>query len=123
MKKNDGCRTVIVHHHIFKNAGTSFNYALRQAFNEDFVEYDLPESRVIGYDQLKDYIQKHNTISAVSGHHIALPTPQSIHFRTLSSVILRDPLARIKSIYNKLRVCVISHFVPCCYLCFNYFPL
>ncbi|MCU0552960.1 MAG: tetratricopeptide repeat protein [Leptolyngbya sp. Prado105] len=93
-------RIVLVHHHIFKNAGTSFNHALEKAFGDRFLEYDLPGSQVVTTARLADFIQEHPEALAVSGHHIALPTPQSDALQTLSTVLIRKPLARVRSIYE-----------------------
>jgi hypothetical protein len=93
-------RTVLVHHHIFKNAGTSFNYALKQHYGNQFLEYDLPGGQVVTAEQLRAFILAHPECRAVSGHHIAMPTPQGESFETLSSVLLRRPLARVRSIYE-----------------------
>lgn len=93
-------RVILIHHHIFKNAGTSFNYALKQAFGSKFIEYDLPKSQVVTSDILKNCIQDNPQVMAISGHHIAMPTPQEEDFKTISSVLLRKPLARIRSIYD-----------------------
>jgi hypothetical protein len=93
-------RTVFIHHHIFKNAGTSFNHALEQVFGEQFLEYDLPGGQVINSEMLKMFILMHPEVRAISGHHIALPTPQTEEFQTISSVLIRRPLSRIPSIYE-----------------------
>jgi len=95
-----GSRVVLVHHHIFKNAGTSFNYALAQFFGETFSEYDLPDGRVVTLDQLDTFLRNEESISAVSGHHLALPPIQKNSLKTVSSVIVRDPLSRVRSIYK-----------------------
>lgn len=93
-------RVVLIHHHIFKNAGTSFNYALKQSFQNQFLEFDLPNSRVVTFDRLAQFIREHPQALAISGHHIAMPTPQEQNYQTLSSVLLRRPLARVRSIYE-----------------------
>ena len=93
-------RTVLVHYHIFKNAGTSFNHALEQAFGERFLEYDLPGGHVINSEMLKMFILMHPAMVAVSGHHIAMPTPETEEIQVISSVLLRRPLSRIRSIYE-----------------------
>ena len=93
-------RVAIVHHHIFKNAGTSFNRALEGAFGDRFQEYDRPGAQLVTADHLSHYFKAEPTVVAVSGHHIALPTPQSAAVKLLSSVLLRRPLARVRSIYQ-----------------------
>lgn len=93
-------RTVLVHHHIFKNAGTSFNYALKKAFGRNFHEYDLPNGKVVTREALANYIEECPSVVAISGHHIALPPIQTDGLKTISSILIRDPLARIRSIYQ-----------------------
>ena len=93
-------KTILIHHHIFKNAGTSFCYALQKYFQNKFLEYDLPNSRIVTRKDLRHFIKEHPEALAISGHHICLNTPQPGHYKTISSILLRQPLARIKSIYQ-----------------------
>ncbi len=93
-------KTILIHHHIFKNAGTSFNHALKQYFKDRFVEYDLPNSSLVTNEHLREFILGHPEALAISSHHACLPTPQGIDYQTISSVLLRQPLARIESIYK-----------------------
>lgn len=93
-------QAILIHHHIFKNAGTSFCYALKAHFKERFLEYDLPNSRIVTRKDLKKFIQDNPQASAISGHHISLNTPRLPNYQLISSILLRQPLARIKSIYK-----------------------
>ncbi|WP_026793724.1 MULTISPECIES: sulfotransferase family 2 domain-containing protein [Planktothrix] len=93
-------RTILVHHHIFKNAGTSFNHALQHYFGSSFLEYDLPNSQVVTPQDLDLFILTHPQALAISSHHASLPTPQGENYQTISSILLRKPLARIRSIYQ-----------------------
>ena len=93
-------RTIIIHHHIFKNAGTSFNHALTHIFGDQFLEFDLPRNQIITQAILDYFILEHPQALAISSHHICLPTPQGENYQTISSILLRKPLARIRSIYN-----------------------
>lgn len=93
-------RVILIHHHIFKNAGTSFNYALESFFGDRYFEFDLPDSRVVTCKTLDAFLQSHPQALAVSGHQICMPTPQGKDYQTISSVLLRNPLSRIRSIYQ-----------------------
>jgi hypothetical protein len=93
-------KTVLIHHHIFKNAGTSFNHALKQYFQNNFFEYDLPNSHLVTNQHLADFIEDHPQALAISSHHACLDTPQGVNYQTISSILLRQPLARIESIYK-----------------------
>ena len=93
-------RFILIHHHIFKNAGTSFNHALKQSFGEHFLEFDLPNGQPITENILDKFIIKNPQALAVSGHHICLSIPQKQNYQTISTILLRKPLTRIRSIYN-----------------------
>ncbi len=93
-------RTVLIHHHIFKNAGTSFNHALKQFFQDRYFEYDLPHSRLVTAEYLERFILEHPQAAVISSHHACLPTPQGANYQTISSILLRNPLSRIESIYQ-----------------------
>ena len=93
-------QAILIHHHIFKNAGTSFCYALKKYFQDQFLEYDLPNSRIVTKKDLTSFIQDNPQALAISGHHICLNTPQLPNYQLISSILLRQPLARIKSIYK-----------------------
>ncbi|MGK7892421.1 MAG: hypothetical protein AB4372_01895 [Xenococcus sp. (in: cyanobacteria)] len=93
-------QAILIHHHIFKNAGTSFCYALKKYFKDRFLECDLPNSRIVTEKDLKEFIQDNPQALAISGHHISLNTPRQPNYQLISSILLRQPLARIKSIYK-----------------------
>ena len=93
-------RTLLIHHHIFKNAGTSLQYTLKQNFKHQYDDCELPRSRMVTPEDLAQFIQDHPQALAISGHHICLPTPQGEDYQTLSIVLLRKPLARVSSIYK-----------------------
>ncbi len=93
-------KTILIHHHIFKNAGTSFNHALKKYFQNSFFEYDLPNSHLVTNEHLTRFILEHPQALAISSHHACLTIPQGINYRTISSILIRQPLARIQSVYN-----------------------
>jgi hypothetical protein len=93
-------RPLLIHHHIFKNAGTSFNHALQQYFGKCFFEFDLPNHQVVTSEHIKQFIQSHSQAQAISIHHACLPVKNQENTQFLSSILLRKPLARIKSIYQ-----------------------
>ena len=93
-------RTILIHHHIFKNAGTSLQYALKKYFEEKYYECELPQSQMVTNEDLEKFILKNPQALAISGHHICLPAPQGKEYQTLSIVLLRNPLARVESIYK-----------------------
>ncbi len=93
-------RTILIHHHIFKNAGTSLQYALKKHFGSKYYECELPQSQMVTKEDLEKFILENPQALAISGHHICLPTPQGKEYQTLSLILLRNPLARVESIYK-----------------------
>ncbi|NES72400.1 MAG: hypothetical protein F6K24_47995, partial [Okeania sp. SIO2D1] len=84
----------------FKNAGTSLQYALKKYFRKKYCECELPSSQMVTKDYLAKFILENPQALAISGHHICLPIPQGKEYQTLSLILLRNPLARVESIYK-----------------------
>ncbi|MEM9772997.1 MAG: sulfotransferase family 2 domain-containing protein [Chloroflexota bacterium] len=93
-------KTILIHHHIFKNAGTSFNAALHEAFGDQFFEFDLPANDPVVKEDILKFIEDNPSASAISSHHAVLGELQTESYQTISSILIRDPLGRIESIYN-----------------------
>lgn len=94
-------RHVIVHYHIYKNSGTSFDHVLAHSFGDRHQLFDGPfPFFTIGQDELDTIIQRQPRTLAFSSHQIALPQPTSLTYRPLAAVFLRNPLLRIGSIYR-----------------------
>lgn len=93
-------RPLLIHYHIFKNAGTSVGWALKNALGDRFDEYDsVDPNGVLSPDQVAEYVTGRPETEAVSSHHAILPPPKIEGRHVYSSILLRDPIARIRSIY------------------------
>ena len=69
-------RKVLVHYHIFKNAGTTFERVLDENYGDEHIKFDGPFSfSAITQDQLGTIIQRHPKAMACSSHQIHLPPP------------------------------------------------
>ena len=94
-------RTVLVHYHIFKNAGTSFNWALKKYFGERYAEYDTTDAEgVIRSEKMLQYLELQPHVQAVSSHQVCFPSPNSSTVRGVPTLFLRHPLGRVTSIYT-----------------------
>ena len=94
-------RYVIAHGHIFKNAGTSFDSALRGAFGEGFLDHrDDAAMRNGGAAHLRELLERNPTLKAISSHHLCSPLPQESDICYLPVYFLRDPIERVVSVYN-----------------------
>lgn len=93
-------RNVIVHHHIFKNAGTTFERVLDENYGDGHIAFDGPFSfSQFSQDQLETIIERHPKHIAFSSHQIHLPVPSSLNFRAIPVVFVRHPMLRIRSVY------------------------
>lgn len=93
-------RNVLLHYHIFKNAGTTFERVLNENYGDQHLSFDGPFSfSLINQDQLAAVIDHHPSHVAFSSHQINLPAPSSLRFRAVPIVFIRHPLLRIRSVY------------------------
>jgi hypothetical protein len=94
-------RYVITHGHIFKNAGTTFDYALEKAFGKDFCDHrDDKAMRRGGAEYLKQFILDNPKLKAISSHHLCNPLPESNQFKCIPIYFVRNPIERIVSVYD-----------------------
>jgi len=93
-------RNVIIHCHIFKNAGSTLDSALLQNFDDSFVDHR--EDHLIRNNKtfFNNYLQDNPHIKAFSSHSVFY-TPKSFDNIVLHPIyLLRHPIERIKSVYN-----------------------
>lgn len=93
-------RQVIVHAHMFKNAGTTLDWSLQRSFGDLHLDHRDDDKMREGASYLGPYLSQNTRINAVSSHWITFPLP-SLHRTRLDLVLLfRDPIERIRSVYN-----------------------
>ena len=92
-------RNVLVHYHLFKNAGSSIDAILKKSFADDWMAFDpnCPPSLYTSVDLAK-IIEENATKVAFSSHCIVPPLPTG-QFSVFPIVVLRDPIARVMSAY------------------------
>jgi len=96
-----GKRKVIIHRHIFKNAGTTFDFILRNNFGSAFCDHrnDIP-MRKEGEKYLLQSLKDNPEVKALSSHHIWF-NPKSVNrFTFVPIIFIRHPIERIRSVYN-----------------------
>jgi hypothetical protein len=94
------CRPVIVHCHLFKNAGSTLDWSLKRQFGDGFVDHRDDASMRQGAGFLGPYIERHIGLSAISSHDVRLPLPVSQEFKILPIIALRHPIDRARSVYD-----------------------
>lgn len=94
-------RSIIVHFHFFKNAGTSVEFLLKTHFGDGFTIYEhgLP-TETFPATVLTPYLEEHDRLQAISSHTICFPAPSHRDWSVFPIVFLRHPLDRILSMYQ-----------------------
>lgn len=92
-------RSLLLHYHLFKNAGSSVDRLLRESYGDAWVNFDkeMPGHK-ISAAEMQAFIESKPTIRAVSSHQIVPPVPMG-DFDITPLVFLRDPIDRVKSAY------------------------
>ena len=97
MSGGDINRSVIVHYHLFKNAGTSVERMLQQSLGSAWASWDKPQSGAkISGSELQHWLEQNMHIRAVSSHQLVPPVPDG-SFHVTPIVFLREPLSRVRS--------------------------
>jgi hypothetical protein len=95
-------RTVVVHYHLYKNAGTSLDAALRHAFGNGWEAWE-GDGPSVSPAQVAERLRVRPWIVALSSHRASLPAPQLEGVRVIPLVFLRHPLDRVRSVYQFAR--------------------
>lgn len=92
-------RKVILHYHLFKNAGTSVDAMLKQNFGAAWGtrEFDGSHGQVL--QQVGDWIRSHPHVVAFSSHTAHLPPPKGPALECFPVLFVRHPIDRIASAY------------------------
>ena len=87
----------IVHYHIFKNAGTSVDSALRESFDGQWAEFDGPHAdSVVTADQVSARLASDDALIALSTHQGRVRIRADI----LPILFLRHPIVRARSVFE-----------------------
>jgi hypothetical protein len=100
----DRNRWVLLHYHIFKNAGSTIESVLQRSFGERFATLHGPEegSALNGPD-VAAFLAGHPNLAAISSHHVRYPKPVAPQVIVFDICFFRDPLQRLWSMYKFIR--------------------
>ncbi|MBA3650753.1 MAG: hypothetical protein H0W66_04540, partial [Chthoniobacterales bacterium] len=98
-------KPLLIHYHIFKNAGTSFEWALRHGLGSGVHRLDMPRhDGFVSHNDIIRYVEGDANVKVLSSHQASPPAPRIEGRRVLTSILIRDPIARIRSIYEFERI-------------------
>lgn len=93
-------RHVILHYHLFKNAGTSLDAVLKRNFGDAWVTAEFPMAGGDNSGALAKWIEAEPEARVFSTHTGRGPVPDVPGVRVFPVVFLREPIARIVSAYR-----------------------
>ncbi len=97
-------RCVLLHYHILKNGGMTIEAILDRSFGDRFAKIETGErDGHLSQESLLSLLERHPEVKAVSSHQIRYPVPAVPGFLFFDLCFLRDPIDRIRSMYDYFR--------------------
>lgn len=93
-------RPVIVHFHLFKNAGTSVDRILEANFGDQWAEIEGKNNRKLDPQELISFLRNNPDLKAVSSHTAVVTVPTYEDIEIIPIFFMRHPIARIQSAYR-----------------------
>jgi hypothetical protein len=94
-------RHVILHHHIFKNAGTTLDFSLQRQFGAGFSGLHNEQHGVVSAGAVIDFLDQNPDLKALSSHDFHTQDfGHGDRYRFFNLALVRRPLARMLSIYT-----------------------
>ena len=87
---NPGRRPIIIHYHLFKNAGTSVDAILQRNFGARWTSREYPPRSTP--DAARSFLAANPHIAALSSHTLPLPPPDIPDAEILPILFIRHPL-------------------------------
>lgn len=94
-------RNVLIHYHIFKNAGSSLDAILAESLGESWVPWDPGDAdSVYGPRDVAAFLRETPGARAISSHTLRPPAPVLEDTRVFPLIFLRHPILRAPSVYK-----------------------
>lgn len=92
-------RHIIMHYHLFKNAGTSIDHTLKKNFKQSWREHEDSNTGWSTID-IANYLKENQDIVVLSSHTALLPLPVLPNTTIYPIIFIRHPIDRIRSVYE-----------------------
>jgi len=97
-------RLILLHFHIFKNAGSTLEEILDCSFGERFGTLETPvDGGLIPNSEMLRHLDALPGLCAFSSHQIRYPVPAAPGYLFFDICFLRDPIDRLRSFYDYFR--------------------
>lgn len=94
-------RTVILHYHLFKNAGTSLDATFKENFAEgEWLTKEFSSQPEKNKKEVAEWIVNNPNAKCFSSHTAMLHVAQIENVKVLPVIFVRHPIDRIASVYN-----------------------
>ncbi|MEH6590797.1 MAG: hypothetical protein V7746_11090 [Halioglobus sp.] len=93
-------RAVLIHGHMYKNAGTTLDWSLQRSFGAGFVDHRDDKAMKEGADYLQRYLHSQPAITALSSHWLTFELPKTGNPDYHLLMLFRDPMQRMQSVYH-----------------------
>lgn len=94
-------RPLILHYHLFKNAGSSIDAMLKANFGDRWIEHEFPPvGRQKNLIALAAFLEEQAHLDAFSSHTMLLPPPHVEGRSIVPILFVRHPLTRLRSAYS-----------------------
>jgi hypothetical protein len=93
-------RRILFHYHIFKNAGTTVDWALRRSFGRRFETFDTASpGETLLADAVLRHVRDRPDVIAFSSHQARFPVPADDAVAFHPMIFFRHPITRVASVY------------------------
>lgn len=99
-ERRDQKRVVILHYHLFKNAGTSLDALLQSQFPGGWETQEFPSQPAANRRAVRNWIDRTPESVCFSSHTALLPPPEIAGASVIPVIFARHPLDRIASAYT-----------------------
>lgn len=94
-------RRLLLHYHLFKNAGTSVDAILRRNFGDRWINTEFPPRGQVNHQEaIRTLILDNPRLEAISSHTLMLPVPRIDKIEILPILFVRHPLDRMRSAHE-----------------------
>jgi hypothetical protein len=94
-------RRIIIHYHIFKNAGSTVYSILKNNFGDRCGSIEgINPWDTLGSDAILKYAMENPSLKTISSHQARLPVPKCLNLVFHPLIFLRHPIDRVGSVYS-----------------------